>query len=1381
MKKFQFLTVGLASLFIAGVLGACTNGEGDPGGDKPGTVPDIELELPERDDIIPLPEDVPMPAKPSLPAVDAAKAPYIGKAAVSDQSYTLSGDAENGYTVSYTAAKDYHFIYFDIYNYTSDYHYIRFDLSEISGAEKIAVSAMYMEAFETGVPPVGVLVESMMDGAMSYVTDLDYHKTIDKNYAESTEALSGKTVCRLLVYLDSNPSQSPSDRAGSLKIDKISFLKEGDPAIKVDNSPRVGEATSGGGYTLTKPEGKVFSASYTPSELTASSEIVLPVSRFTSAYGTIKLTYTATGAETLKLTDGSKTLGSDLVNAPASYENYALSSSGVLTVDIRGWRALNRLVFTLDGGKQGSDARTFTLESVEFVVTPYVADDWYAAANYNIFKHAMGGTVTAAYDVNVGFEKLTATVMNWTPEFNVMIIKLKTSGADGGAKFLGLEGNKSTNIFEAQYTPISGFDKDADGVYTIRADLSAFTKLTALNFYFDPWAVNSQLFPEQYFSGNRIVEILSITFGESTGEPVLGQLHNSYEPGGYTLSETAEGTLVSWDENRPEWDYIVMNVSGRTKPENYPYLHIIAESKGDALPRFGVHAPATDVYYIEAATMKSGENEYYARLPETLGTSFALNFYFNGGNPNTTGSVLFKTIEFVSSKPKTGTFEAPTGLTVEGGVLSWTASPNAVSYTVKINDDETTVVEALSLDLSTVRDLLHVGANTLAVKANETDDYYESAYADGASYKMLAAPQNLQIDGTVLTWTAEAEATEFTVKINGDETTVVGEARLDLAEKTGLLQVGSNSISVKAGGANVAESEYSESISYDVADAFAAPAGLTVEGTLVKWNAVDGAETYIVKIGSDETTEVSQAQVDLAEKTELLVHGANEISVKVKGTDEKAGSGYSAPVTYYHSTPFAAPTGLTVEEGFIRWDAVTDAESYTVKINDHEMTAATNELALSEAEEYLTLLKNIISVKANANPAKYYLESEYSVEYGYRTGGFYLEKFVNSEADAYTVEDIPSENKFAFTWADNRGQFSFVEAEVHGFTGKYIKFTVQSERTYTFGVWSDSCLLDHTDGYVGTDTFYVRIPEEKGSEFKLQFYLNSMVEGNVLGGHVVIGYEQTDTVPAAPEGFRVKIHNNKYGYYSYDIALTDEGTSVSWEDGRVQYNYVLAEVSGFDAETYAGIRLIVKAEAGGGTLGITTAGGAFVHDYAAVSAGSNNFDIPSEKLSGLGSDFTLQLYFNSNLSTISAGSVVITYELIEKSEGPIIDGPKPNPAQSDAYTIEDVENGKRISWTADRAEWGNCYLAISGRTAGYKFIKMTLNSETDVKFGVYDGATYWYGPEHFSGEKTIFVPIPDAAGESFNLELYFNAGDGAEAVGNGSVTITNIVLTETNA
>ena len=413
MKKFL---AAFAALLLAGCLAmgaACTDGgPAQPSDRTPsGTGGEIVIPVPEATPITPVPDPPAKPAAPQLPAVEEGAAPYIGAVGWSDgyEVTELGSDGFEGVDIFYPkegeTLPEYSIVWFDVYNYRpgAGYDYVRFDFLNIVGAEKVSVSAAYLEGYDTAPAP-GILVESLLDGELSFVADLANVFTVNASYGTTTTRLNTQTVCRLFVYLDSNPAQNPTDETGSLTISAISFHKEGDPATEVDNSPAINEVTAvGSGYTLKTPQDDpsytgVFTADYAAGGLSDDAYVSVGISRFTGAYGRIRIRYTSSNVSSLTVSDGSGAFSgtNEETGAAVTLDGALASPSGCILVDIRGKSALNEIRFYIDS--HGSGAASFELISLELIYTPFATAEWDATSKFHMQGAALGGKITATYD-----------------------------------------------------------------------------------------------------------------------------------------------------------------------------------------------------------------------------------------------------------------------------------------------------------------------------------------------------------------------------------------------------------------------------------------------------------------------------------------------------------------------------------------------------------------------------------------------------------------------------------------------------------------------------------------------------------------------------------------------------------------------------------------------------------------------------------------------------------------------------------------------------------------------------------------------------------------------------------------------------------------------
>lgn len=231
-------------------------------------------------------------------------------------------------------------------------------------------------------------------------------------------------------------------------------------------------------------------------------------------------------------------------------------------------------------------------------------------------------------------------------------------------------------------------------------------------------------------------------------------------------------------------------------------------------------------------------------------------------------------------------------------------------------------------------------------------------------------------------------------------------------------------------------------------EAFKAPENVSVAGSVLSWDAAEGASSgYTVRVGSDETKTVTVSASDAETVTlslaegkivEYFASGANELSVKVNATDKKSESAYSKAVTYNYTpaspvkTPLNAPSDVKAENGVLSWGGVSGAtQGYTVKINGSTLTVTETSLSLTSDDVKALFVRgeNKISVKANATDVS--LESVYSAEISY----------------SYTPEKSPLDTPVNVKVENGTLSWSAVDGAAQGYTVKINEGSLTAEGT----------------------------------------------------------------------------------------------------------------------------------------------------------------------------------------------------------------------------------------------------------------------------------------------------------------------------------------------
>jgi hypothetical protein len=307
---------------------------------------------------------------------------------------------------------------------------------------------------------------------------------------------------------------------------------------------------------------------------------------------------------------------------------------------------------------------------------------------------------------------------------------------------------------------------------------------------------------------------------------------------------------------------------------------------------------------------------------------------------------------------------APNGLQINDKLLTWNAVDNAKSYIIYINGAENPSDKA-----SYSLEGLTAGIYGIKVKAIGDDIYLNSEWSGIKDYTVteyLNVPQDLQIEGTTLKWTAVPHAASYEVWVNGTETPS-GNASYSLA----YLTAGQYDIKVKAIGDDIyLNSEWSGVKDYKVTEKLNAPDNLQIDDKLLTWNAVEHAKSYVIYINGAEKPSGTASY-----SLENLTAGQYDIKVKAIGDDIYLNSEWSEEIKNYTVTAvLTEPKNLKIEGTTLKWTAVPNATNYKVWIGGTEYNAASAEyslVSLTEAGEYN------IKVKAIGD-GTFYLNSEWS-------------------------------------------------------------------------------------------------------------------------------------------------------------------------------------------------------------------------------------------------------------------------------------------------------------------------------------------------------------------------------------------------------------------
>jgi len=327
-----------------------------------------------------------------------------------------------------------------------------------------------------------------------------------------------------------------------------------------------------------------------------------------------------------------------------------------------------------------------------------------------------------------------------------------------------------------------------------------------------------------------------------------------------------------------------------------------------------------------------------------------------GGQDKASGTVTFKPLAKIENIAIS-----------ENGELSWSAIAGANAYSLTINGSISSTTENRYSKLST-------GDNRVKVRAIVSGDgSYYSKWSEEISAYIYEEPVSVKYDGVNLTWAGNA--TEYTVTINGVATNVKGNALIFDSENRDF------TVDVKAIGNHL--STYDSKVVSEDFHYLDAVTEIFVENGIVKWNAIDSANAYKLKVdGVVQKTTMPSSQYD-----SLASGKSQDVSVMPCNDTGNYFSSWSAEKTIYIlNTPTVAWNNDLELDGEannnLTWDAVNAADGYTARLIKDEgtpqiTTYSSIQRAFSHA--YTDVGVYTIEIKTNASSASAdYYDSKYS-------------------------------------------------------------------------------------------------------------------------------------------------------------------------------------------------------------------------------------------------------------------------------------------------------------------------------------------------------------------------------------------------------------------
>lgn len=419
LKKLLAFAVVPAMLFSFAACGE-TGGTGGGGGTEDGGYKDVverpEIEMPET------PAQVQYPEKPaSAPAKPAEGVKPSVKEYVSSQSksgYTVEKKG-NGAAVTYREVSNWAYVYASVENYSPAYGNFKITLQNGDpAAERIAIQAVYYEAYDLGYAPVTVHMGEIAEGEQYIVVELGEYPITNASYQPvQGESVKDKTIIGFVIFVDSLPSYAATDRTGAFEITNFEFLADGDPSLEdryVKPVADLAAATAEGGATVQAGE---------TVKVSGSGSAIIPLEKYSVDYTKFNVTLRGE-AETevelaLRYTLGGKTMTS----APKQVTlNGGDTAAEYDFFDLRPTEGGDDITtqFVKNGEVQAivvtpkTDGREVEICAVSFVRTAtdgaYVSDAWTSTSDVTVLRAANGGNAKLEYMFYTAWNNFTVPV-----------------------------------------------------------------------------------------------------------------------------------------------------------------------------------------------------------------------------------------------------------------------------------------------------------------------------------------------------------------------------------------------------------------------------------------------------------------------------------------------------------------------------------------------------------------------------------------------------------------------------------------------------------------------------------------------------------------------------------------------------------------------------------------------------------------------------------------------------------------------------------------------------------------------------------------------------------------------------------------------------------
>lgn len=281
----------------------------------------------------------------------------------------------------------------------------------------------------------------------------------------------------------------------------------------------------------------------------------------------------------------------------------------------------------------------------------------------------------------------------------------------------------------------------------------------------------------------------------------------------------------------------------------------------------------------------------------------------------------------------------------------------AVGYKVYINGTEKASQTSGTFNLDLTSLLTDDGETTFKVevlaigKVTSTDIILDAKNKYAFNVTKLATPKNVKINGTTITWDDVNNASKYLISIDG-QTFESSTSSYKLSN----VSAGKHTVTVRALATSdkYMSSRWSTALSFEK---LPQPGNVRIEpannDTIVRWDAVNGAKGYEIKVGSSNAEPVGSTAFNVSKHVSALGAGEGvQISVYAKGNGSTILD--SEPSKTITIARLAAPTNIAISGDNITWNASEvdgiKATSYELYLNGEKIAVAGTSYSVAELE-----------------------------------------------------------------------------------------------------------------------------------------------------------------------------------------------------------------------------------------------------------------------------------------------------------------------------------------------------------------------------------------------------------------------------------------------